>query len=619
MILFHSHCFFGSPTNVCVKGLGPSTFLNSFLLGCVDPENPETYFSFCKINGGGTTRSIMEHALNDTGYQRQTVDREYSAGKWYREKDHDQHKNYPDFMTTRSLQSKGTHEKLAMSSKTYPDLWIHPEDSIILTVKAAEIIESTSFTAGITLRFPRITRVRKKNSADDKPSRHVEPIDGLHQRYREMMQIREVSGKTAFQSGSPVKCGGVKTERRFLTVEEATIKKTTKGRKHRINDTIAWKMPVVGRNESSALVGLSFVVLEGTYGVKEMDSEEARQMGWWDKVKGIKSREDVMRFILAHGGSLMHTAEKSTNFVLGGSPDDARVVKHYEGLDAAINERRIARTRRGLTVDEMVLIGGVLKWNFIASIVNKFIKAVKVQVKSEENTQTLFPGEASIQKTHAYLLKPSRHDYLCASAIATDDDDTVYGISLKEEMTLVTFKRSLLEVQRVGDTVKRMKCRNKSEMKSWQTAAMQFPPEHRWVFGTPLTKFWPWKHNSIEPAVKVVVYPDIFGEDLGSQVENDDDLDRWDRVTTDVRSISACLPLMRVMEANVSAHLHFGVTMVLCDLIGAASMMFGDFDVSKFVDQKRARCLRTRLSTLHPDGACHVHFISPAWVKDSYY
>lgn len=599
--------------------MGPSAFLNSFLLGCVDPENPETFFTFCKINGGGTTRSIMEHALKGTGYQRQTLDKDYSAGKWFKERDHDQNKNFPDFITKRSLQLKGNHEKIVMPSKTYPDLWIHPDDSIILTVKAAEIVESTSFTAGITLRFPRITRVRKKDSADDKPSRHVEPINALHQRYREMMQIREGSGKTELLSGFPIKCGGLKTERRFLTVEEAMMKKATKGKKHLLNDKITWKMPVVDRKESSALVGLSFVVLEGTYIVDEMDSEEAIQRGWWDKIKAIKAREDVMRYILTHGGSLMLTAERSTNFVLGGSPDDARVVKHYEGLEAATTEKRIARTKSGLTVDEMVQIGGVLKWSFIFSVVNKFIEAVKDRVKAEGGTQTLFPGEASIQKTHAYLLKPSRHEFLHASAISANGDDNIYGISLNEEMTMVAFKRSLLEVQRVEDTAKRMKGGKESETQSWQTAAMQFPHEHRWVFGTPLTKFWPWKQDSIEPSATVVVYPDIFGEDLGSRIGHDNDLDRWARVTTDMSSISACLPLMRVMEANVSAHLHIGVTHVLCDLIGIASLMFGEFNVSNFVDQKRASRLRIRLSTLHPNGAGHVHFISPAWVKDRYY
>ena len=144
----------------------------------------------------------------------------------------------------------------------------------------------------------------------------AESIDTLQDKYRAMLGKREGSGTITFESGSPRRAN--QTDRRFLTVEEAQKKTRTKAKRNLTNDLLTWKMPTVDRKESSALEGLSFVVLEGNYGLDEMDAEGARQRGWWDSIKGIKSREDIMRFILSHGGSVMLTAGKSTNFVLGG-------------------------------------------------------------------------------------------------------------------------------------------------------------------------------------------------------------------------------------------------------------------------------------------------------------
>jgi hypothetical protein len=596
--------------------MGPAKLLYSFLLGCVDPENPETFFTFCKVSGGGASRKELEDMLRVTGYLKPEGSQEYDIGKWFKEKDHDKRKKLPEFISNRSLTVNGNSEKVGTTASTYPDLWIHPEDSVVLTVKAAEIVESRAFTAGITLRFPRIDRVRSKNSADDKSPYEAESFDALQDKYREMLGTREGSGTIAFQSGTP--CRANQTERRFLTVEEAHKKTRTKASRKLTNDMVTWKMPTVDRKESSALKGLTFVVLEGNYGLDEMDAEEARQRGWWDSIKSIKTREDVMRFILTHGGSVMLTAEKSTNFVLGGSPNDPRVVKHYEGLEAAKKGSRTTRNKKGMTLDDMVQIGFVLKWTFIFFVVNKFIEAIKDQVKADGETQTIVPGGVSIQRTHSHLLKPTRHDYLRASATSGGDDDNVYGISLIEKLGMVDFKRGLAEVQRTEDRVKRMKGSAAPEILPWQQVAMFLPPEQRWVFGTPQTKFWPWKEGSAEPCDTVVVYPDLFGENFGSRVEGEDEVDRWAGVASDIGSISAALPMMRVMEAKVSAHLHKGVTHILCNLVDTVCLSFIEFDAVKFANPKTARHLRTRLLMLHPSGANHLLFISPAWVQAKY-
>ena len=52
--------------------------------------------------------------------------------------------------------------RLAMPGyKEKPDLWIRPEDSIVIEVKAAEISPSKCYAVNYTLRFPRVVRVRK--------------------------------------------------------------------------------------------------------------------------------------------------------------------------------------------------------------------------------------------------------------------------------------------------------------------------------------------------------------------------------------------------------------------------------------------------------------------------
>ncbi|XP_063549082.1 DNA ligase 4 [Cydia strobilella] len=56
-------------------------------------------------------------------------------------------------------------------NKEKPDFWLMPEHSIILQVRATELIRSTDFGTSHTLRFPRVTAVR-----DDKPTTDAMPL-----------------------------------------------------------------------------------------------------------------------------------------------------------------------------------------------------------------------------------------------------------------------------------------------------------------------------------------------------------------------------------------------------------------------------------------------------------
>ncbi|XP_050440237.1 DNA ligase 4 [Adelges cooleyi] len=57
-------------------------------------------------------------------------------------------------------------------NKEKPDLWIEPESSVILQIKATEIVTSNLFKAGTVLRFPRIQKVRY-----DKPWNHCMTVE----------------------------------------------------------------------------------------------------------------------------------------------------------------------------------------------------------------------------------------------------------------------------------------------------------------------------------------------------------------------------------------------------------------------------------------------------------
>lgn len=73
-----------------------------------------------------------------------------------------------------SFKSKPPPENLVFN-KEKPDFWILPEHSVVLTVRATELIRSTDYGAGYTLRFPRVKRVR-----DDKPVRDIMTLDELY-------------------------------------------------------------------------------------------------------------------------------------------------------------------------------------------------------------------------------------------------------------------------------------------------------------------------------------------------------------------------------------------------------------------------------------------------------
>lgn len=597
-------------------GMGPSGKLNGFLCGCVDDDNPDTYIAVVKVNGGGVSRDISDQMLAATDYKKQTDTEPWDTGQWFRG-DY-QGKVIPDFVSRRSFQQSEGRPPV-FERKKYPDLWIHPDDSIVLTLKAGEIVATDGFQAGITLRFPRIERVRMKDSADDKDARHVETLEGLHRAYREQMQRREGSGEIEFQSGS-VTSG--KATRRFQTAEEGLRKKPV--RRNVSDRGPEWTMPTADRKESSALNGLTIVALEGIYDLDEssLDAEEAKQQGWFDFAKSIRDRDDLLLFISKHGGTPKISVSQDTDFVVGGRADDSRVVMHQHGLENAIKERRKRRT--GLTSEHMIKIGSVLKWTYLVAMVHLWKKDIKsFKVEAGQDTANLLRSSC-IKSTHPHLLEPSRHQYLVSAPRSNTSADDVFGISTTEMCTLIDFKRGLQEVadelHREG-AKKSRQCPGQPTSVPWQNYTnTASDPEVSLCLGGPHSKFWPFNEHGT-PTAAIVIYPDIFNSDFGLR-DRSIDLDevmsgevqsRWKQVATDSGPVSSCLPLARAMGAQVSPHLHDGVTHVLCESANDL-VLWNERDVDCFTNVDRARDICARLEAMHK-GQSKVVFVSPDWVR----
>lgn len=116
--------------------------LSSFLCGLridqaqIDQgQNPQRCYSFFKVGGGFTAADYAEV-------------RHRTDGKW---KEWDRFNPPSDFIAI------GGGEKYQYER---PDVWIYPEDSFVVEVKAASVHTTDQFAYGKTLRFPRFKKIR---------------------------------------------------------------------------------------------------------------------------------------------------------------------------------------------------------------------------------------------------------------------------------------------------------------------------------------------------------------------------------------------------------------------------------------------------------------------------
>ena len=129
-----------------------------------------------------------------------------------------------------------------------------------------------------------------------------------------------------------------------------------------------------------------------------------------------------------------------------------------------------------------------------------------------------------------------------------------------------------------------------------------------------MQKLWPYKEDTSDSRYQLtVVYPDVF-VDLGFEEEadtvnegNSGDSERWENSLVGGKHLGstfAVLPLLQVMGAVVTTHLHNGVTHILCELRSKKILRWtSTLPRSVFADPKCGSLLHERLLSLEESAA----------------
>lgn len=125
--------------------------IKSFLMGVASPttipgENPSKFLSVVSVSNGLSMEELKQ-------LQKRFED------KWKTECPPNVTPPAVSFFSRNKYLSIKRHPVYAVQ-RDPPKLWIHPEDSIILTIRATEMTRSNDYPTGYSLRFPRVMSVR---------------------------------------------------------------------------------------------------------------------------------------------------------------------------------------------------------------------------------------------------------------------------------------------------------------------------------------------------------------------------------------------------------------------------------------------------------------------------
>mmetsp|Transcript_7253 Transcript_7253/g.11900 ORF Transcript_7253/g.11900 Transcript_7253/m.11900 type:complete len:1401 (+) Transcript_7253:1066-5268(+) len=604
-----------------------SGMIDSILVGCIDDqgtwgmtrEGPPQYLTLCQVNFNRKDRDkILEQC---TGFKRADNYNEMKMGKWFTVED----KSWPDFVSSRSFQRDVHGDLDGWKSKPQyvPDVWIKPEDSFVVTLNAAEIIASESFSAGLSLRFPRVKKVRAEGFDDPKPHDQVAE-------FKELLQIFEETE----DQGRDVEFGSqaeVLTSR-FLTQKEyessGKHKKRTNSRKE-VNAVKALAIPSVDTIQSIVLEGYIFDVMPGRYCLEDdvFVAAEAKEHGWAEVAKNVKTHKDVEAFIKSHGGTCILDANVRTDFILGGSPTDAKVSNKRNLMENADEEKLKHSTSMSDAVTRRLFeIGGVLKWTFVYSLVTKFLSRLKDESSGfRKSIKEKCPGMATPRHSDFLVMAKSAKE----SLKKTEDE---FGLRIHDICNDIDFERAL-------EGVGRQRAINQEEIPSkivpWQINAMtDFNVSERWVFRGKAQKLWPYQKDAQTTGTALcTLYPDLF-DDPGFEEEvdakredgTDNESIRWEDAS-EIKNgaVAASLPLATAMGAIVTPHLHNSVTHVLCELKRHKSLEWtATLPRSIFTDPECAARIHERLISLEDSAGLKrqrrepVLLVSPAWMDEKW-
>ncbi|KAL8675027.1 MAG: hypothetical protein Q9168_000622 [Polycauliona sp. 1 TL-2023] len=228
--------------------------LSSFMCGLRVDENqmirggsPMKCYSFFKVGGGFSAQDYADI-------------RHRTEGKW---KPWDPKRPPVDYV------------ELAGGQLQYerPDVWIRPDESVVISVKAAQVTPTESFRAGHTLRFPRFKSIRKDRQWDTALS---------------------LSGFQALKNNAELE-----TDKKKMQVDESRKKRQKTSRKKPLTvagGNVMLSTPY-GGPATSVFYGQNFYIMTGCVKPEKRSKEELEQMVKANGGKIFQQRNASMNII----------------------------------------------------------------------------------------------------------------------------------------------------------------------------------------------------------------------------------------------------------------------------------------------------------------------------------
>ena len=517
----------------------------------------------------------MDKILEHTGLRPQTENSEFDPGKWF-ECDN---KGLPSFLSNSSYQGGNMERKMGgwenIKPSIYPDRWIHPEDSVILTINASELIPSNDFSAGVTLRFPRILGEPRY----DKPCDQVETTTSLQQIYA----TKKFTGGSTKES----------------TVKGLLFRSSTKKPKgKRITKKSVVANNLLGDHLTSiekktrAFDALTFVVFEGSYERSILKRFKSRF------TPSIGSCNELRLFIRQHGGKVLVEDSPKTNFLVGGSRKDPRINIYSKAINKPKSESQIKNSDLADKYDT-----SVMHWLFIIKLYLRWLDEVLPANSDESFDEQILLNEKSIIESFEHLLIPERTDFL---VLSPKSEKALVDREVASRINGSTVKCLLRAVEKTSN----------ENLQAKLYSALEYD-EALWVLGGKRKRFWPYQipyntegkrtfRDKIFP-FRVVVYIDACE---WSQTEM---LDR--------KSLNPLIPLIEIMGGTVTESIDGNVTHILTDILGEKSKKMS-LEAFRSMQSGMEETSRTQCATWHKlfESKCPkmIQLISPEWLYDLY-
>uniref|UniRef100_A0A0C9Q6E2 DNA ligase 4 n=1 Tax=Fopius arisanus TaxID=64838 RepID=A0A0C9Q6E2_9HYME len=287
-----------------------SGLFNSFLTACVQPTPSKKFYSVVSVSNGLTTHAIQS----------------FNA------------KFKPFWTNTKP-------EVIVGPRKSPPDVWIHPQHSVVLEIRASEMSESSNYPGGWTLRFPRVEKIRDDKPFDDCCT--LAELRGLKNRRGFIQKLTKRHATTEDIYEAPLK---FKKSRH--TISEIKVDDCYLGIS--ASDVV---------RASRVFMGKEFCVING-----ETMKERA---GEGNTGKGMTKRE-IERLVMEHSGKIVQNPTKETFCVIAG---DSQGIKVRNIVDS--RKYDVVRISWVMRAVEDENLGGVVEffpWELIGMKMETFVR-----------------------------------------------------------------------------------------------------------------------------------------------------------------------------------------------------------------------------------------------------